>query len=64
MASDTVLEAEREHFTQEARRIAAGGWQRALVGFGIGVAAGLVAALVTPRDDGPRRGAVAEAPPS
>jgi hypothetical protein len=51
----TVLEAEAAQFEEEARRIAAGGWQRAAIGFLMGVAAGLLAALVMPRDEGPRR---------
>jgi hypothetical protein len=37
------------------RPVAPGGWRRALIGFGIGVAAGVLVALVLPRDDGPRR---------
>lgn len=52
---EEVLEAERQQFEQEARRIAAGGWRRAAIGFGVGAAAGLLAALVMPRDEGPRR---------
>lgn len=55
MAEGTVLEAEREQFSREARRIAAGGWRRAVIGFGVGVAAGVLAGLATPRSDGPRR---------
>ncbi len=34
---------------------APGGWKRALIGFLLGVAAGVVVALILPRDDGPRR---------
>ena len=52
---ESLLEAEVEQFEHEARRIAAGGWKRGLIGFLIGVAAGLLAALVLPRDEGPRR---------
>jgi len=37
------------------RHVARGGWQRALIGFALGVAAGLLAALVVPRDEGPVR---------
>jgi hypothetical protein len=37
------------------RPVAPGGWRRAAIGFGIGLAAGVVVALVLPRDDGPRR---------
>lgn len=55
MPEESVLEAEIEHFEHEARRIAAGGWRRALIGFGVGIAAGIAAALVLPRDEGPRR---------
>lgn len=55
MTDKPVLEAEVEQFEHEARRIAAGGWRRALIGVAIGVVAGLAAALVLPRDDGPRR---------
>lgn len=53
-STERVLEAEVEQFSHEARRIAAGGWRRALVGFAIGVGAGLLAALVVPRDEGAR----------
>jgi hypothetical protein len=52
---ESLLEAEVEQFEHEARRIAAGGWKRGVIGFLIGVAAGLLAALVLPRDEGPRR---------
>lgn len=55
MTDKPVLEAEVEQFEHEARRIAAGGWRRALIGFLIGAAAGVAAALVLPRDEGPRR---------
>ncbi len=55
MTDKPVLEAEVEQFEHEARRIAAGGWRRAAIGFLIGAAAGLAAALVLPRDEGPRR---------
>ncbi|MBW3657115.1 MAG: hypothetical protein KY457_00645 [Actinobacteria bacterium] len=55
MTDKPVLEAEVEHFEHEARRIAAGGWRRAVIGVAIGAAAGLAAALVLPRDEGPRR---------
>jgi len=34
---------------------APGGWKRALIGFLLGVAAGVVVALLLPRDDGPHR---------
>ncbi|MDX1658998.1 MAG: hypothetical protein R3343_09280 [Nitriliruptorales bacterium] len=53
--TEQVLEAERHQFEQEARRIAAGGWRRAAIGFGLGAAVGFLAALVVPRDEGPRR---------
>lgn len=39
----------------ERRHVAKGGWPRALIGFGLGAAAGLLAALVMPRDEGPKR---------
>lgn len=52
---ESLLEAEVEQFEHEARRIAAGGWKRGIIGFLIGVAAGLLAALLMPRDEGPRR---------
>ena len=52
---EPVIEAEVEHFEHEVRRIAAGGWKRALVGLLIGALAGIAAALVLPRDEGPRR---------
>lgn len=53
--AEQVLEAERQQFEAEARRIAAGGWQRALIGFGVGAAAGVLAALLIPRDEGASR---------
>jgi hypothetical protein len=37
------------------RHLAAGGWRRAAVGFAVGALAGVVVALVVPRDEGPRR---------
>ena len=37
------------------RRVAPGGWRRALTGFGLGALAGVVVALVVPREEGPRR---------
>ncbi len=37
------------------RVVAPGGWRRALIAFGLGALAGAVAALVAPRDEGPRR---------
>jgi hypothetical protein len=37
------------------RHVAAGGWRRALVGLAVGAAAGVLVALVVPRDEGPRR---------
>lgn len=55
MTDKPVLEAEVEQFEHEARRIAAGGWRRALIGLAIGAAAGVAAALVLPRDEGPHR---------
>lgn len=55
MQHDDLLEAEIEQFEHEARRIAAGGWRRAMIGFLLGSAVGLAAALVMPRDEGPRR---------
>lgn len=39
----------------ERRHVARGGWQRAAIGFAMGALAGLVAALVMPRDEGPQR---------
>ncbi len=42
------------------RHVAAGGWRRALVGLAIGVAAGIVVALVLPREP---RAAVGGGPP-
>jgi hypothetical protein len=39
----------------EGRWVAPGGWQRAAVGFALGVAAGAAAGLLLPRDEGPRR---------
>lgn len=53
----SLLEAEVEQFEHEARRVAAGGWRRGLIGFVLGALAGLAAALVMPREEGPRRGA-------
>jgi hypothetical protein len=50
-----VLEAEVEQFEHEARRIAAGGWRRAVIGIAIGAAAGLAAAWVLPDEPGRRR---------
>ncbi len=50
-----LLEAEVQQFEHEARRIAAGGVRRAVIGFLLGAVAGLAAALVMPRDEGPRR---------
>lgn len=50
-----VIEAELDQFAHEARRMAAGGWKRAAIGFALGATAGLLAALVLPREDGPRR---------
>jgi hypothetical protein len=47
----------REHVIEPvsdpARRVAAGGWRRAAVGIALGVAAGALVALVTPRDGTP-----------
>lgn len=37
------------------RIVAPGGWRRALIGFALGAAVGAAAALVAPRDEGPRR---------
>lgn len=62
MVDRPVIEAEVEQFGHEARRIAAGGWRRALIGVAIGAAAGLAAALVLPRDEGPRRSRDGERP--
>ncbi|MBW3663223.1 MAG: hypothetical protein KY469_09010 [Actinobacteria bacterium] len=39
----------------ELRYVAPGGWRRALVGLLFGAAIGAAAALVLPRDEGPRR---------
>ena len=56
MPSDhELLDAEVQQFEHEARRIAAGGWRRAVVGFALGAVAGVATALVLPRDEGPRR---------
>jgi hypothetical protein len=65
MTDKPVLEAEVEQFEHEARRIAAGGWRRAVIGLAIGVAAGLAAAVALPRDDRPPRGrtSTGEPPP-
>lgn len=41
--------------TEVERHRAPGGWKRALIGFLLGVAAGVAVALILPRDDGPRR---------
>jgi hypothetical protein len=49
-----VLEAEVEQFEREARRIAAGGWRRAVIGLAIGALAGLAATVALPRDGGAR----------
>lgn len=38
-----------------ARPVAVGGWRRALIAFAVGAVAGVLLALVLPRDDGPRR---------
>jgi hypothetical protein len=38
-----------------ARHVAPGGWRRAVIGFLAGLLAGVLLALVMPRDDGPRR---------
>lgn len=43
------------HATDAARHRAPGGWKRALIGFLLGVAAGVAVALILPRDDGPHR---------
>lgn len=52
MAADKTLDAEVSQFRQEARRIAAGGWKRAVVGFSLGAVFGGAAAMVmTPEDD-------------
>lgn len=45
-----VLRAEIEQFEHGARRIAAGGWRRAVTGVALGVAAGLAAIGAIPRD--------------
>ncbi|MFP5308821.1 MAG: hypothetical protein ACLGIR_04495 [Actinomycetes bacterium] len=50
-----VVEAEVAQFEHEVRRIAAGGWLRAVIGFALGALAGLAVALVVPRREGPRR---------
>ncbi|MEX1178406.1 MAG: hypothetical protein WEB09_08080 [Nitriliruptor sp.] len=39
-----------EPVSDPARRVAAGGWRRAVVGVALGVAAGALVAAVTPRD--------------
>ena len=46
-----LLEAEVESFEEGARRMAAGGWRRALIGIAVGCAAGIAAALAMD-DDG------------
>ncbi|MDX1622128.1 MAG: hypothetical protein R3320_14120 [Nitriliruptorales bacterium] len=53
--AEQVIEAERQQFEHEARRIAAGGWKRAAIGFALGAGLGLATALLVPRDEGPRR---------
>lgn len=58
-----VIEAELEQFAHEARRMAAGGWRRAAIGFLLGAGAGLLAALVLPREEGPRRTATGRPTP-
>lgn len=50
------LEHVIEPVSAPERRVAAGGWRRAVVGIALGVAAGALTALVTPRDR-PRGGA-------
>lgn len=37
------------------RRVAPGGWRRAVTGFALGAAVGAAVALVAPREEGPRR---------
>ncbi len=44
-----------QHGDPHARHVAAGGPKRAIVGVVIGLAAGAAAALVMPREEGPRR---------
>ncbi|MEX0835519.1 MAG: hypothetical protein WD010_05480 [Nitriliruptor sp.] len=39
-----------EPVSDPARRVAAGGWRRAVVGIALGVAAGALVAAVSPRD--------------
>ena len=56
MAVDTTIDAEVSQFRQEARRIAAGGWKRALVGFALGAVWGGAAAAVMTPEDGERTG--------
>lgn len=51
------LEHVIEPVSAPERRVAAGGWRRAVVGVALGVAAGALTALVTSRD--PERGAAA-----
>lgn len=53
------LEHVIEPVSAPERRVAAGGWRRAVVGIALGVAAGALAALVTPRDRA-RGGGVAD----
>lgn len=46
----------------DARHQAAGGWRRALIGFAVGVLAGVAIALLLPRDEGPHRTVVRHDP--
>ncbi len=49
---ESLLEAEVHRFEHEARRLAAGGWRRALIGLALGAALGLAVLPGLPRDRG------------
>lgn len=57
MAEGSIADQQEppEAAVSELRYVAPGGWRRALVGFLLGSVVGVAAALVLPRDEGPRR---------